>query len=64
MTFIMITIPTGYTIPREVIEYMYETMANVSGLRRVRFYDQTLIVFFDYVSQNNKCAWNSFNSIN
>ena len=48
MAFIVLEIPTGYVVSRDTIERMYA--AGYRGLQRVRFRDNTLILFFDYVS--------------
>ena len=48
MTNVIADIPTGYIISRDTIEWMYS--AGFPGLRRVRFYEQQLITFFEYVS--------------
>ena len=50
MVVIRTTIPTGYVIARETIEWMYDNMDKVPGLKRVRFHDQSLWVFLDSVS--------------
>lgn len=46
-----ITIPTGYQVPREVLEYMYAAMPRC---RQIRYRNQQLIIFFDYVSSQGQ----------
>ena len=41
-------IPTGHVVARDSIEAVYR--AKFPGVMRVRFRDQTLIIFFEYVS--------------
>ena len=48
MTFLTMGIPTGYHVNRDTIQQMY--LQNVPGLKRVRFRDSTLILFYEYVS--------------
>ena len=48
MTFLTMSIPTGYHVNRDTIQDMY--LQGVPGLRRVQFRDNTLIIFFEYVS--------------
>ena len=48
MSNVIVEIPTGYIISRDTIEWMYR--AGFPGLKRVRFYEQKLITFFEYVS--------------
>ena len=45
---ILINIPSGHVVDRDAIEEMYRS--NVPGLKRVRFRNQTLVLFFEYVS--------------
>lgn len=47
MAVVILDIPTGYIISRDTIEWMYS--AGFPGLKRVRFYEQQLIAFFEYV---------------
>jgi hypothetical protein len=49
MIVIRTTIPTGYVVARETIEWMYANMDKVPGLKRVRFHDQSLWIFIDSV---------------
>jgi hypothetical protein len=53
MANVIVEIPTGYVISRDTIEQMYA--ANYTALKRVRFYLQKLILFFEYVSQQRTC---------
>lgn len=48
MAVVIVDIPTGYIISRDTIEWMYS--AGFPGLKRVQFYEQQLISFFEYVS--------------
>lgn len=48
MANVIVEIPTGYIISRDTIEWMYT--AGFVGLKRVRFYNQQLVTFFEYVS--------------
>jgi len=48
MANVIVGIPTGYVISRDTVEWMYR--ANVTGLQRIRFYMQELIMFFSHVS--------------
>lgn len=49
MTNVIVDVPTGYVVSRDTIEWMYR--AGFPALKRVRFYQQQLITFFEYVSQ-------------
>ncbi len=53
MTYIEVEVPTGYVVNRDEIMRIY--YSGVPGLSRVQFRDQTLFVFFDYVSE---ISWN------
>jgi len=53
MANVIVEIPTGYIVSRDTIEQMY--MANYTALRRVQFYLQKLITFFEYVGPNRTC---------
>nr|UCK81481.1 macroglobulin-complement related protein-like 3 [Arenicola marina] len=53
MTFAAIELPTGFIVNRDEVERLY--LAGVPGLRRVRFRDQTLIIFFDYMTTEKTC---------
>lgn len=53
MAVVIVDIPTGYIISRDTIEWMYS--AGFPGLKRVQFYEQQLISFFEYVSPNRTC---------
>jgi len=48
MANVIVEIPTGYIVSRDTIEQMYA--ANFTALKRVQFYLQKLITFFEYVS--------------
>jgi len=48
MANVVVGIPTGYVISRDTVEWMYS--ANFTGLQRIRFNDQKLIMFFSHVS--------------
>ena len=48
MANVIVGIPTGYIISRDTVEWMYR--ANFTGLQRIRFYHQKLIMFFSHVS--------------
>ena len=48
MMTLQMELPTGHIVGRDAIEDMYAS--GVPGLKRVRFRDQTLILFFEYVS--------------
>ena len=49
MTFIKVNIPSGYMVTRDTVHKLYA--AGVPGLRRVRFCDQHLYLFFESVRQ-------------
>jgi len=48
MANVIVGIPSGYVISRDTVEWLYK--ANFTGLQRVRFYMQKLIMFFSHVS--------------
>lgn len=50
MANVIVEIPSGYVVGRDTIEWMYE--AGFTALKRVRFYDQKLVTFFEYVSKS------------
>ena len=57
MTFLTMGIPTGYHVNRDTIQQMY--LQNVPGLKRVRFRDSTLILFYEYVSTRSMPGYTS-----
>jgi len=48
MANVIVGIPTGYVISRDTVEWMYR--ANITGLERVQFHRQKLILFLSHVS--------------
>jgi len=48
MANVIVEIPTGYIVSRDTIEWMY--VAGFTGLKRVQFYNQKLVTFFEFVS--------------
>ena len=48
MTNVVVGIPTGFVVDRDAIEDIYNS--GVPGLRRARFRDNQLIIFYEYVS--------------
>ncbi|ELT94762.1 hypothetical protein CAPTEDRAFT_205314 [Capitella teleta] len=54
MTFLKIAIPSGYTVTRDAIHALYSS--GVPGLRRARFYDQTLVIFMETFTATRKCV--------
>jgi hypothetical protein len=53
MANVIVEIPTGFIVSRDTIEWMYS--ANFTALKRVRFYLQKLILFFEYVGPQRTC---------
>jgi hypothetical protein len=53
MANVIVGIPTGFIVSRDTIEWMYS--AGFVGLKRVQFYEQKLITFFEYIGTNDTC---------
>jgi hypothetical protein len=53
MANVIVGIPTGFIISRDTIEWMYT--AGFVGLKRVMFYNQQLVTFWDSVGPNRTC---------
>ena len=45
---VLLTIPTGYFVPYEVMEEMY---SKISRCKQIRFEEMRLIMFLDFVSE-------------